>query len=201
MKQKLPPFRPPSSAGHSNGKPSRMKTHGNGKPARNIRALAKLPRVGAGFIEPMQPALVERLPEGPEAQYEVKWDGYRVIAVKSGDKVTLLSRRANQLTARYPSIAHAVAGLRCKSTVIDGEILALDAKGRPSFQLLQNYASGKSQIVFIAFDLQSRRPFAPTGTVDRASGMACKAAETFDHPIIGTDRRRFENCNSRRQIT
>jgi len=49
----------------------------------------------------MQPEIINRLPEGDEWQYEVKWDGYRAIVVKSGHAVTIYSRRRNNLTARY----------------------------------------------------------------------------------------------------
>jgi len=111
-------------------------------------------RTSLGFIEPMQPELVGRLPEGQEWQYEVKWDGYRAIAVKNGDKVTLYSRRRNDITNRYGAVARAVKKLP-GSSVIDGEIVAVDSKGRVSFQGLQNSASGEIQLAFVAFDLLS----------------------------------------------
>jgi DNA ligase D-like protein (predicted ligase) len=106
------------------------------------------------FIQPMQPELVGRLPEGGEWQYEVKWDGYRTVAVKDGDKVTLYSRRRNDITDRYVAVARAVKKLPGNS-VIDGEIVAVDSKGRVSFQGLQNSAARKVRLAFVAFDLLS----------------------------------------------
>src|SRR5687767_3589091 len=54
--------------------------------------LAELPRQPADFIEPMQPESVTTLPASPDWQYEAKWDGYRAIAVKNGDRVVIYSR-------------------------------------------------------------------------------------------------------------
>jgi hypothetical protein len=82
----------------------------------------------------------ERLPEGPEWVYEVKLDGYRALAIKSGGRLQLRSRNGNEFNSRYPAIAAALEALP-DETVVDGEVVALDAEGRPSFNLLQNYAS------------------------------------------------------------
>jgi ATP-dependent DNA ligase len=79
----------------------------------------------AAFIEPMLLLRAERLPEGPEWVYELKLDGYRASAIKSGGKVHLRSRNGNDFSARYPSISKALAHMP-DETVIDGEIVALD---------------------------------------------------------------------------
>jgi DNA ligase D-like protein (predicted ligase) len=94
----------------------------------------------------------EKLLEGSEWCYEIKLDGYRAIAFKKGGKVQLRSRNDNDFSARYPSIAEALTTLP-DNTVVDGEVVALDAEGKPSFNLLQNYGSAKGPLVFFLFDV------------------------------------------------
>jgi bifunctional non-homologous end joining protein LigD len=106
----------------------------------------------AGFIEPMLLLRGETLPEGPQWLYEIKLDGYRILAVKSGGKARLLTRNNKDYTAHYPAIAAAMRALP-DETVIDGEVVALDGEGRPSFNLLQNYSSAKTPLVYYAFDV------------------------------------------------
>jgi bifunctional non-homologous end joining protein LigD len=93
------------------------------------------------------------LPAGAEWSYEVKWDGYRAQAVKSGRAVSLASRNLKDITRQFPEVARAAARLRASSAVIDGEIVALDADGRPSFQALHHAATEGLSIVYYAFDL------------------------------------------------
>jgi bifunctional non-homologous end joining protein LigD len=69
----------------------------------------------------MAATLVRELPTGHDWLYEAKFDGYRIVAVKDGGRVWLFSRRANDLTAWYPTIAEAVSKLRVQQPVIDGE--------------------------------------------------------------------------------
>jgi bifunctional non-homologous end joining protein LigD len=106
------------------------------------------------FVEPMAAKVVDSLPEGDRWLYEVKWDGYRALIIKHGQDVRIRSRNDKDLTASYPTVAAAAARVRVSSVVIDGEIVALDATGRPSFQALQHRtAIGGHVIVFYAFDL------------------------------------------------
>jgi bifunctional non-homologous end joining protein LigD len=93
------------------------------------------------------------LPEGPEWTYEVKWDGYRAIAVRDGDRVRLLSRNEKDLTLEYPAVVSAVRSVRAPSFTLDGEIVALDDEGRPSFQALQHRSIAGVTIAYYAFDL------------------------------------------------
>lgn len=95
---------------------------------------------------------VAKVPEGSHWTYELKLDGYRLEAVKSEGRVTLYSKRANDLTKRFDYIAEALRSLP-DETVIDGELVALDEQGRPSFNLLQNYRSAASHIIYYAFDI------------------------------------------------
>ena len=94
----------------------------------------------------------ETLPEGPEWVYELKLDGYRAIAIKSGGKVRLRSRNNNDFTAKYPTIVKALAALPDEA-VIDGELVAFDASGRPSFNALQNRGSGSAPLFYYIFDV------------------------------------------------
>ena len=95
---------------------------------------------------------VTQLPEGPAWTYEVKLDGYRLEAVKSSKEVTLYSRRGNILTSKFAYIAAALSKLP-PSTIVDGEVVALDAENRSDFNLLQNFRAAESRIRFYAFDI------------------------------------------------
>ncbi|MFI5302509.1 MAG: non-homologous end-joining DNA ligase [Polyangiales bacterium] len=94
-----------------------------------------------------------KLPGGDQWTYEVKWDGYRALAVKDGNGVRLISRNQKDLTRDYPGIAKAMADLRAADVILDGEIVALDATGRPSFQALQHRRTNTLALVYYAFDL------------------------------------------------
>ena len=114
--------------------------------------MTKLGKTKASFIEPMLLLRSETLPEGPEWTYELKLDGYRALAIKTTRRVQLRSRNDNDFTDRYPAIVDALARLPDKS-VIDGEIVALDASGRPSFNTLQNQGSGTAPVFYCVFDV------------------------------------------------
>lgn len=109
-------------------------------------------KTGARFIQPMLLLRAEKLPEGADWLYEVKLDGYRMMAIKGEGKVRLRSRNDNDYTARYAPIAAALQQMPDES-VIDGEVVALDEDGRPSFNLLQNYDSLKAQLTYFVFDV------------------------------------------------
>jgi DNA ligase D-like protein (predicted ligase) len=109
-------------------------------------------KIKPGFIEPMLLLRTEKLPEGPDWAYEIKLDGYRALAFKTGGKLQLRSRNDNDFALRYPSIAKALASLP-DDTAVDGEIVALDAEGKPSFNALQNYGSSKADLIFYVFDV------------------------------------------------
>jgi bifunctional non-homologous end joining protein LigD len=90
------------------------------------------------FIEPMQALPVEKLPKG-DWLYEIKHDGYRALAFKDGEDVRLISR--NNKAFDYPQLLAALKLLPAEHVILDGEIAALDEKGRSSFQLLQMFKS------------------------------------------------------------
>ncbi len=86
---------------------------------------------------PMLATLVDKPFDSAEWVYETKWDGFRLIAEVKRGAVRLFSRNGIEVTPRYPAIAQALCAVT-ESCVIDGELVALDAKGRSRFQLLQN---------------------------------------------------------------
>jgi bifunctional non-homologous end joining protein LigD len=106
------------------------------------------------FIEPMKARLTTTPPEG-EWIYEIKLDGFRALAFKQDGRVRLLSRNEKDLGAKFPEVAEAVGGIRANRAILDGEIVALDPKGRSSFQLLQAYDLGEERppIFYYVFDL------------------------------------------------
>jgi bifunctional non-homologous end joining protein LigD len=81
-------------------------------------------------------------------------DGYRALLIKEGDRVQIRSRNDKDLTRMYLRLAAAAQTLNAPKVVLDGEIVALDAQGRPSFQTLQHRSSNPTHpIVFYAFDV------------------------------------------------
>ena len=107
-----------------------------------------------GFVAPMQAMLVDSIRPG-DWIYEIKFDGYRALALRGGNETRILSRNEKDLGGKFPEVKDAVAALDVQDAVIDGEIVALDDKGRSSFQLLQGFDMGlvRPPIVFYAFDL------------------------------------------------
>ncbi len=73
------------------------------------------------------------IPRGEKWLYELKFDGYRGIAVKDSARVRLWSRNRNDLSTRFPRIVSSLAGLPCRSVILDGEIVCLDPNGHPCF--------------------------------------------------------------------
>jgi bifunctional non-homologous end joining protein LigD len=114
-------------------------------------------------ISPMLACLTATLPKGSDWLYEVKWDGYRALCFLENGKLRMSSRRNNPMEKQFPEVASALAdAIKAESAIIDGEIVAFDDNGVPSFQLLQNRTgfrrsavnTGKpSALCFFAFDL------------------------------------------------
>ena len=99
----------------------------------------------------MECTLVPKLLDGPGWLYEIKFDGYRAVAVKAG-RVNLFSRRHKSFNSQYPYLVEALVELP-EGTVVDGEVVALDESGRPNFNLLQSFRSEISRIHYFIFDL------------------------------------------------
>jgi bifunctional non-homologous end joining protein LigD len=91
------------------------------------------------------------LPVGDDWSYEVKWDGYRTLALKDGPRVRLFSRNLKDVTGAYPSVVRTLQELTATAALVDGELVAIDEQGRPSFQALHHQAA--HVVVYYAFDL------------------------------------------------
>ncbi|MDQ2867572.1 MAG: ATP-dependent DNA ligase, partial [Verrucomicrobiota bacterium] len=96
--------------------------------------LKSLPKKSAQFVEPMKPKLCESAPSDDGWLFELKFDGIRALVIRKGGDIRLLSRNRRDLTQRFASIAAGIAKMEGDEFVVDGEIVALDEKGRSSFQ-------------------------------------------------------------------
>jgi bifunctional non-homologous end joining protein LigD len=105
-----------------------------------------------GFVPPCLPTKALRPPSGELWLHEIKHDGFRVIARKDGDRVRLYSRPGNDLTDRFPLIVEALACLRSRSVILDGEAVACDESGMPSFDRLRHRRHDEAVFLY-AFDL------------------------------------------------
>jgi bifunctional non-homologous end joining protein LigD len=129
------------------------------QPAGATLDVASVPAARKGALpdtlSPQLATLVEAAPEGDEWLHEIKFDGYRILARIARGEARLLSRTGKDWTAQFPAIAEALAQLPAATAWIDGEIVALDADGRSSFQALQNALSdaGQRPLVYYAFDV------------------------------------------------
>jgi bifunctional non-homologous end joining protein LigD len=116
-------------------------------------------------LEPML-ARTGPLPDGEDEAwgYEIKWDGIRALAYADRGDWSMQSRRLEDVTARYPELAGMAEQLADRAAVLDGEVVALDPEGRPSFQLLQRRMgltsaaavkarSSETPVDFVIFDL------------------------------------------------
>src|SRR5436305_5714049 len=119
---------------------------------------ARMPAV----IKPMLATLVDEPFSDPEWIFETKWDGFRAVCFIDKGSMRLVSRNQIEMTPQYPELAKLPMQFAAKQAIIDGEIVALDERGMPRFQLLQNKlrlrsgsyaAGGKAQIVYFVFDL------------------------------------------------
>src|SRR5438874_3484378 len=109
----------------------------------------------AALCQPDESDSGDRIAKRRRMDYEVKWDGYRALGLKHNQNPRLLSRKDKDLTSDFPAVAEAVCSIHAGTASIDGEIVAVDSNGCPSFQALQNRASLRRdwQIVYYAFDL------------------------------------------------
>ncbi len=120
---------------------------------------APMPRL----IHPMLATLVDKPFTGEEWLFEVKWDGYRALAFIEDGDFRLVSRNQHDLTSHYPDLADVPQHIRSKQVIVDGEIVAMDEQGRPSFSLLQKRAGTAAAkrtkprteipVVYCVFDL------------------------------------------------
>lgn len=88
-------------------------------------------------IYPMLATSINEPFDGPDWLFEIKWDGYRAVAFVENGKAKLVSRNQNELTPRYPELKDLAKSVKAKTAILDGEVVALDEEGRPSFSLMQ----------------------------------------------------------------
>jgi bifunctional non-homologous end joining protein LigD len=106
----------------------------------------------AGFIAPCLPTKTTQLPSSSQWLHEIKHDGFRIIARKNDGQVRLYSRPGNDFTRQFPLIVEALARLRSRSCIIDGEAVACDDNGVASFDLIRHHRANGSVFLY-AFDL------------------------------------------------
>ena len=135
------------------------------EPDEGLSAIAGAKRsIMPSAIRPMLANSVENAFDDPAWLFEIKWDGYRAVAFISEGKVRLVSRNQNDLTEQYSELRDLPRFVKADTAILDGEIVALDEEGRPSFSLMQQrtgFRAGKSRlpgvkgipIVYYAFDL------------------------------------------------
>ncbi|HKQ64228.1 MAG TPA: non-homologous end-joining DNA ligase [Methylomirabilota bacterium] len=123
----------------------------------------------------MLATLVDTTPSDPSWLFEIKYDGVRVLATRAGDEIELRHRSNQVVTARYPEVVAALHALPLQSFMLDGEIVALDDRGRSSFQRLQE-----------------RMGLTRPADVERARGQVPVSAVVFDALALdGRDLRRL----------
>ncbi|MGD0826342.1 MAG: non-homologous end-joining DNA ligase, partial [Terriglobales bacterium] len=115
-------------------------------------------------IHPMLATPADKAFDDPDWLFEIKWDGYRAVAFIEDERVRLVSRSQNDLTAQFSELGGLPQSVRARRAILDGEIVALDNEGRPSFSLMQQrtgFQPGKRRlprregvpVIYYAFDL------------------------------------------------
>ncbi len=149
----------------TNGKaePARVKTKTSRKEIVSSQAAAPAPRSLTGArkaalplkLKPQLATLAQAVPGGDDWSYEIKFDGYRLVARVSGKSVRLFTRNGNDWTAKMPDLADAIKLLGIRSAWLDGEIVVMGKNNVPSFQALQNAfdSDNTESIQFFLFDL------------------------------------------------
>ena len=115
-------------------------------------SLRERSRRGLGIVEPCLPSPAKVPPSGPGWIHEIKHDGFRILARKDAADVRLITRAGNDFSDRFPFIATAVAELRVRSCLIDGEAIICDENGLAVFELIRGHGAGE-HAVLSAFDL------------------------------------------------
>ena len=134
--------------------------------AKQIKALPGARKlVMPEFVAPQLATLTDKPPPGDQWFHELKFDGYRLQCHLHAGQVRLWTRNENDWTTKFPSVVKAVKALRVKSAILDGEIVALDASGRASFQRLQQSIKGSGTgLIYHIFDLIYIEGFSLTRT-------------------------------------
>lgn len=111
--------------------------------------------IGLGF-EPMELVQVDAIPQGPQWQYEPKWDGFRCMAFRDGDEVHLQSKAGQPLARYFPEIVASVRALRAKQCVLDGELLVQVGDELSFDALLQRIHPAQTRVQRLARETPAR---------------------------------------------
>jgi bifunctional non-homologous end joining protein LigD len=152
------------------------------------------------FRPPQLATLVDLVPTGNAWLHEVKYDGYRTLIAVSGGKAKVFTRSGLDWSEKFPEIADAAAALDVKNALIDGEICALDDKGRPDFSTLRTAIkdSGSTGLMCFAFDLLELDGEDLTGlpNVDRKARLRAIIPDSgtlqYVEHIVGAGEKLFE---------
>ncbi len=173
------------------GKPSGRASASDSKWAKKAAALHGA-EARAVPDEPPELQLATSAPSPPRGEHwlhEIKWDGYRIMAMVAGGSVRLWSRNSIEWTAKLPDIADAIAQLGLRDAVIDGELIA-GRGGRSDFPLLQSTLSGDrhAPLVYVAFDLLQVDgiSLARVALTERKALLSAILAAPGDHLAVST---------------
>ena len=148
------PARKAATAARTPAAPARVRVAARWRKRALALAGAADQPLAAGF-RPQLCTLQEAPPRGDDWLHETKWDGYRLLADLDGRKASLRSRNDLDWTARFPAIARAIEALPVSGARLDGELIALDAKGHSDFSALQRAleAGAEARLHYMLFDL------------------------------------------------
>jgi bifunctional non-homologous end joining protein LigD len=143
-----------------------------------VRGRTKIGKLPA-FRDVQLATLVDHVPAGSGWLHEVKYDGYRALIAVAGNKVKAYTRHGLDWSDRFAPVVAAIAELGLGSALIDGEVVALDKHGRPSFSALQSALKDGGDLQYFAFDLlaQDGEDLTPLANVERKDRLAALLAD------------------------
>ncbi len=127
-RKQIEPAPSQNTENHNPAKPSASPANLAAKPVRRPMPTAIYPMLAESITEPF---------DSPDWLFEIKWDGYRAVAFIDNGNVRLVSRNQNELTSRYPELKNMAGYVKAKNAILDGEVVAVDEQGKPSFSLMQ----------------------------------------------------------------
>ncbi|NVI04132.1 DNA ligase D [Paraburkholderia youngii] len=132
-----------------------MSSRWNSSRTRRARTPVDEPGTFPVLIEPQLATLVDRAPAGGDWSYEIKFDGYRMMVRIERGTVQIFTRNGHDWTSRMPGLTDALSVLPVEEVWLDGEVVVLDAAGRPDFNALQNAFDRRStaDMVLFVFDI------------------------------------------------
>jgi bifunctional non-homologous end joining protein LigD len=169
--------------------------------ARHRALISYVPRI-LTFVEPQLATLADVVPTGDQWAYEIKLDGYRTVTSVDGKSVACYSRNGLDWTPRFGQLPAALAALKLKGALLDGEVVAFDANGHVSFSALQRaLTAGGEGLSYFVFDLlfEAGKDLRPLPLLERKlrlkkllrpAGM--KGPIYYSEHVIGDGRKMFD---------